>query len=383
MHMKLVLPASLALAAALAAASVVPSAAAAASAAPAQATPAAWQAVSVPSSVTSPATLADVSAVSASRAWAVGADAETALNTGTPLILRWNGTKWAEVALSGVPGPGYLASVSAASASDAWAVGTDASGAVVLHWNGTIWRKVSFPDSSTATVSSVTAAPDGTAWLGGSTPSTGTSTNILVEQWNGKAWHVVKTGLGPGSLDSVRVTASGDVYFAGSDSEGGMAGYSHDGSWTVLPSAAIETYKINDVLGISPANVWAVGLNFNNEVGIYAAVVNHWNGTAWTTVNAPANVLSQDLSISPDNSGQPQWIGAEAGLDPSTTLYAYYNGSSWSSVNGATDVSGLFDANTVTAHIPGTNATWAVGGSVNNNSSGTIMPVSPIIEYNP
>lgn len=378
--MKLVLPASLALAAALATASVAPSAA---TAAPVQATLAAWQAVSVPSSVTSPATLADVSAVSASRAWAVGADAETALSKGTPLILRWNGTKWAKMALSGVPGPGYLTSVSAASASDAWAVGTDESGAVVLHWNGTTWSKVSFPDSSTATVSSIAAAPDGTAWLGGSTPSTGTSTNILVEQWNGKAWHVVKTGLGQGWLKSVRAAASGDVYFAGSDSDGGMTGYSHDGSWTVLPSSAIETFQINDVLGISHTNVWAVGLNFNNEVGVYAAVVNHWNGSAWTTVNAPANVLSQDLSISADNSGQPQWIGAEAGLEPSTTLYAYYNGSSWSNVSGATDVSGLFDANSVTAHIPGTNATWAVGGSVNDLSSGSIVPVSPIIEYNP
>ena len=383
--MKLALPGSLTLAAAAAAllASVSPAAAAAAaaSAPTAAATPAAWQAVSVPSSVTSPATLADVSAASASSAWAVGADAETALKTGTPLILHWNGSKWAKVALSGVPGLGYLTSVAAASASDAWAVGTDKSGAVVLHWNGSRWSKVAFPDSSTATVSSVAAGPGGTAWLGGSTPSTGTSSNILVEQWNGNSWHVVKTGLGQGWLNSVRVAASGDVYFAGSDSNGGMAGYSHDGSWTVLPSADIETFQINDVLGVSHTNVWAVGLNFNNEVGIYAPVVNHWNGTAWATVNAPANVLSQDLSISADNSGQPQWIGAEAGLDPSTTLYAYYNGSSWSNVNGATDVSGLFDANTVTAHIPGTNATWAVGGSVSNNT--TIAPVSPIIEYNP
>jgi hypothetical protein len=37
---------------------------------------------------------------------------------------------------------------------------------------------------------------------------------------------------------------------------------------------------------------------------------------------------------------------------------------------------------TVTAHIPGTNATWAVGGSAVFASQGT-MPVSAIIEFNP
>jgi hypothetical protein len=366
--------------AAVLAASVVPSAAAAASAAPAQATPAAWQAVSVPSSVTSPANLNDVSAASASAAWAVGADAETAADTGTPLILRWNGTRWSKVALSGVPMPGVLTSVAAASASDAWAVGTDQSGAVVLHWNGSTWCKVSFPDQATAIVSSVAVATDGTAWLAAGIPNSSGIYQSLVEEWNGKAWHVVNTGLNGGALSVVRVSASGDVFVAGpGTTSNNLVAYEHNGTWTSLPGPPIDA--VQDMLGVSGSDVWVAGLELG-QTSEEAEVCN-WNGSTWTAVNAPANVGGLALSISPDDSGQPQWVGAEAGVNPTTTLYAYYNGTSWSNVSGATQLSGVFNAYTVTAHVPGTNATWAVGGTASLNSVGNPVPVSPIIEYNP
>ncbi len=376
--MKLVLPASVALAAALLAANAAPSAAA--PAAPAQATPAAWQVVPVPSSVTSPANLAGVSAASTSAAWAVGADAETALDTGTPLILRWNGTRWSKAALSGIPGPGYLTSVAAASASDAWAVGTDKSGAVVLHWNGRNWCKVSFPGQATAIVSSVAVEPDGTAWLAAGLPNSSGIYQSLVEEWNGKAWHVVNTGLDGGALSVVRVSASGDVFVAGSGiTSNNIVAYEHDGTWVSLPGPPLDA--VQDMLGDSGSDVWVVGLELS-QTSEEAEVCN-WNGSTWTAVNAPANVGGLALSISPDDSGQPQWVGAEAGVNPATTLYAYYNGSSWSNVSGATQLSGVFNAYTVTAHVPGTNATWAVGGSAGLDSVGNPVPVSPIIEYNP
>lgn len=382
---------------ALVAASAVPAASAAASthaaghsatrhnAARAATTPAAWQTVALPSSVKEHATLGGVSAANASAAWAVGADAETAYQKGAPLILRWNGSTWSKVVLSGVAGPGYLTSVAAASASDAWVVGTDKLGAVVLHWNGTSWKSVSFPDSSRATVSGVAAGPRGTAWLVGSVPASGSNTTILVEEWNGKAWHVVKTGLGGGCLSSVEVSPSGDVYATGKNANNNndqpLVADEHGGVWKLLPSTNIS--NVNAVLGVSPTDVWAVGLSAFLQAGVYDAIVAHWNGKAWTLLNSPDNVASQDWSISAGKSGQPQWVGAEAGLEPSSTLYAYYNGTSWSNVSGATSLTGAYDAITVTAHIPGTGATWGVGGSVNVSSAGELLPVKAYIEYNP
>jgi hypothetical protein len=137
---------------------------------------------------------------------------------------------------------------------------------------------------------------------------------------------------------------------------------------------------VNDVLGVSTADVWTVGIIFSPKQ--YEPAISHWDGSTWITVNVPANVITQDLSISPDISGQPQWAGAEAGINPSRTLYAYYDGTAWSSVPGATALSGVNDAGTVTAHIPGTDATWGVGESVLLTSQG-LMPVGAIIEFNP
>jgi hypothetical protein len=350
----------------------------------APAAPSAWRVVVVPSSVKPPATLADVSASGPANAWAVGADAETGLQQGTPLILHWNGTRWAKVALPGISGPGYLDSVSAASRSDAWALGSDAAGNLLLHWDGRRWRAAGFPGFAAAYPGAVAAGPGQSAWLVGSVSNTAAISPILVERWNGETWQKVATSLGRGQLDTVRVTPSGDVWVAGTDADDApLIAYEHGGRWRALPTPPISA--VNDVLGITPSDVWAAGNVFNIIAGIDAAYVCHWNGHSWTAVNVPADVLSADLSISPDQRGQPQWAGAQAGLYPSATLYAYYNGRRWSAVRGATDLSGTGDASMVTAHVPGTSATWAVGGSVDFPASGSppATPVKPIIEFNP
>jgi len=304
----------------------------------------------------------------------------TPAGTGTPLILHWNGTSWSPAALSGVSGPGGLTSVAAASPRDAWAVGTDSSGAVVLHWNGKKWYTVSFPDQATAIVSSVAVAPDGTAWLAGGVPNSSGDYQSLVEEWNGNAWRVVNTGLDGGALSLVRVAASGDVFVAGPGvTSNNLVAYEHGGTWTSLPAPPLDS--VNDVLAVSGTDVWAVGLFLTTTTGSTPAEICNWNGSTWSTVSVFS--AGQALSISPDASGQPQWVGLTTNTDPASTLYSYYDGSSWSNVSGATALTGAFEGYTVTAHIPGTNATWAVGGSVGLDSVGNPVPASPIIEYNP
>ena len=332
--------------------------------------------------MTSPAQLAGVAAASASAAWAVGADAVTPAGTGTPLILHWNGTSWSAVALSGVSGPGGLTSVAAASPRDAWAVGTDSAGAIVLHWNGRKWYTVSFPDQATATLSSVAVGPHGTAWMVGGYPDSSGRPQLLVEEWNGKAWHVVNTGLSGGALVAVRVSASGDVFVAGTSSPtstNNLVADEHDGIWTSLPAAPLDS--VANVLGVSGSDVWVAGLFLSTTPGSTPAKICNWNGSTWSTVSIPS--AGQALSISPDDSGQPQWVGVTTNIDPASTLYSHYDGTSWSNVPGATALTGVFEGYTVTAHIPGTNATWAVGGSASLNSAGNPVPASPIIEYNP
>jgi hypothetical protein len=337
--------------------------------------------VRVPSSVVLPATLNDVSAAGLATAWAVGAEKETGVQRGTPLILRWNGRAWSKVALRGVPGPGSLNSVSVQSRSDAWALGKDKSGTVLLHWNGLRWRTVGFPGRATATMSSVAAAPHGIAWLVGSRKNAAGASKILVERWNGVAWHIVATGLGQGKLTKVRVSANGDVWAAGADANFlPLIAHEHRGAWTSFPGPSPNVTTVNDLLARSADDIWAGG--FLSGPRAFTPTISHWNGMAWTTVTVPTGTISSVHSISPDRAGQPQWAGVDAGLNPPTTLYDFFDGTTWSSAPGATAFQGVFFAGTVTAHIPGTNATWAVGQSEVDHGQG-IEPFGAIIEFNP
>jgi hypothetical protein len=89
--------------------------------------------------------LSKVTATSASSAWAVGYDGDRL--TWRPLVLHWDGKSLTQAAS---PDPGGLAAddmlndVAAASATDAWAVGSG-SGALILHWNGARWTHVPSP----------------------------------------------------------------------------------------------------------------------------------------------------------------------------------------------------------------------------------------------
>src|SRR5215472_5583188 len=83
--------------------------------------------------------LNSVAAVSAGSAWAVGGTVDRSRGPVT-VIERWNGTSWALVPS---PAVGYLASVTATSARNAWAVGVSAfapsATGVIEHWNGASW----------------------------------------------------------------------------------------------------------------------------------------------------------------------------------------------------------------------------------------------------
>jgi hypothetical protein len=362
-------------------AAAVPVAAAQAAAATRPAAPArppAWRVVRVPSSVVSPSELDDVSASGPADAWAVGAEAETGFEQGRPMILHWNGHAWSKVALRGVPGPGDLFSVSAGSRSNAWALGIGASGNLLLHWNGRRWRSVGFPGRAAGDAVDVAAAPGGAAWLVGARTDAAGNNTILVERWNGAAWHVVATGLGRGVLIAVRVSASGDVWAAGANGDDRpLIAHEHRGAWTSFPGP--NTQMVNDVLAVSARDVWAVG-GFTTVTPIGGgAVIGHWNGRRWATVKLRSHIDLGASSISPGSSGRPQWAGLED-FAGGRTAYAHYNGTAWSNVPGATVLPGnAFDAFTVTAHIPGTDATWGVGGSADD----TGVPIRAIIEFNP
>jgi hypothetical protein len=139
--------------------------------------------------------LTGVSADSAADAWAVGYYCTTSsCATRNTLTLRWNGTAWSKVAS---PSPGSaidkLNGVTALSATDAWAVGADrtpSSHTLILHWNGTVWSQVLSPSPGTGdSLGDVAASATANAWaVGCANCFTAPGARALIEHWNGTAW---------------------------------------------------------------------------------------------------------------------------------------------------------------------------------------------------
>ena len=167
-----------------------------------------------------------VAAASATNAWAVGTTStDFDARHGAALIEHWNGSTWTQLP-SPVGTGSQLSAVTARSANDAWAVGAVANAGfvtkpLILHWNGHAWKRVASPAPGHGSgLGGVTALSAHNAWAVGSF-SSGISRRLLVEHWNGRAWRVVKTprlpkGFIDAGLSSVTATSARDVWAVGS-----------------------------------------------------------------------------------------------------------------------------------------------------------------------
>src|SRR5690348_10045375 len=135
-----------------------------------------------------------VTATSASNAWAVGG------NNGITLIAHWNGTGWKQVpSPNGSNGANFLEGVAATSASNAWAVGSDTTNSspggepLIERWNGSAWKVVAAPTFSGLTngLNGVAAASATNAWAVGSFQDSSSDSLSLILHWNGTAWKKV------------------------------------------------------------------------------------------------------------------------------------------------------------------------------------------------
>jgi hypothetical protein len=246
-----------------------------------------------------------INAISAASAWAVGESCTFAVNHCHTLIVRWNGTAWSRVAS---PNPGAdgrsLADVSADSASDAWAAGTycptnscSTQDTLLLHWNGTAWTKVPSPNPGPTGngLNGVAAVSPTNAWAVGSycTTSSCAVQDSLLLHWNGTTWSKVPTpNPGPisNSLSDVTAVSPTDVWVAGSYCAPKCGGHVrtlilhwNGTAWTTVSSP--DPGNINSLAAVTATasnNAWTVGTTCVTSVCNFNALILHWNGTAWT-----------------------------------------------------------------------------------------------------
>lgn len=296
------------------------------------------------------AALAAVTALASTDVWAVGDYRTSATDPGTntPLIVHWDGTTWTQVLQPLTSGS--LTSVAARNASDIWAVGvhstfpsgggagTEAS--IALHWDGAQWTAL--PTLTNVTFSGVAIRPDGGIWAVGQLldPANG-SGHAQVCTWTGSGWQSMATPASSNlasNLSGVTTSADGQAWAVGkqwSSTPNGVAESSlitrwNGTTWTTVDGppppptpgyAASDQYGLAGVSAISGNDVWAVGGYVAPTSGRPGGhvLLDHWDGTSWSTVIAPQPVDQPDpapqsdlfaVAALPDGS---VWVGGAAG----------------------------------------------------------------------
>jgi hypothetical protein len=155
-------------------------------------------------------------------AWAVGQQFVAAGQPpAPPAIYHWNGTAWSLVSSPALPQASSLGSVSASSATDAWAVGGERVGrrgsqTLLEHWNGTAWS-VDTADSVPGSLSQVLDLSPANAY------ADGTASGSRLEHWDGTSWSPVTlpdSSFAPGLGQSISATSASDIWLAGGTSGG-------------------------------------------------------------------------------------------------------------------------------------------------------------------
>jgi hypothetical protein len=202
--------------------------------------------------------LAGVSAASATDAWAVGAYYPAASNILATLAHHFDGVRWTAYPLPNVGGEqNVLQAVSMPSPGKAWAVGFYESGkfqqqTLIEHFDGNVWSVIPSPSPGAMQniLYGVAAVTDSDVWVVGSEEDANGVWHTLTEHWDGSAWSIVNAvdaGQSGNQFYAVKANASNDVYAVGQQASAG----------------------------------------FPNQ-----ALLEHWNGTAWSVVSTPADAAT-------------------------------------------------------------------------------------------
>jgi hypothetical protein len=213
-------------------------------------------------------------------------------------MLHWNGITWSQAASTNAAGS--LSSVSDIASSGALAVGSSykpthpdvAEVSLGMRWTGSTWVKVHTPDPAGTTytgdeswLTSVSALSATSAWaVGGSDPEEiGRVGKLLIAHWNGTTCVSAISasdvwGVGDVSVGSAGVIKTYTLRWNGSN-------------WTKVasPSPGTAAYEspgyssLYSVSAVSATNAWAVGTYSTVAVSDgEATLIKHWNGTKWS-----------------------------------------------------------------------------------------------------
>jgi hypothetical protein len=254
--------------------------------------------------------------------WAVGYSRNPGQASVT-LVERWDGSAWSIVpSPSPSPSGSYLLDVSAASPTDAWAVGEQSDPGtlterpLVLHWDGASWSAVPYAavagctDRARLTTVDATARP---VLVGGTCRTATGAEQGFVARRTATGW-ALEAGAGtlpaPSTVEGLD-RAGADVWAVGSDDAGALTVRRSGGAWAVVPTPHVgDADQLLAVDGRGARNVWAVGLT-SHGTAFAERLALHWDGSAWRAV--PAGDYSRLEGVAFDGTGDVWAVGSDVG----------------------------------------------------------------------
>jgi len=214
--------------------------------------------------------------------------------------MRLDGTQaeplWRVIAGPKVGDYSELASMAAASAKDAWAVGYSGNNgeyptALILHWDGVQWSVATVPESANiARLNGVAVAAADDIWAVGETSGNHAVTAKILH-WDGARWEEVSFSGAGGSyqhLNGVTALSAHEAWAVGSVAWDDTAPVETmvlhwDGaSWVRLPSPGSSDAQLFAVSATGPgsADVWAVGELSERDTASHQALIERWDGSS-------------------------------------------------------------------------------------------------------
>jgi hypothetical protein len=290
------------------------------------------------------------------------------------------------------PNPGTSNSIDgvvALSPTEVWGIGNASSPTyngchgrtLTTRFTGTVFAEVpSTPTAICAAINGVAGSSTSDIWAVGSTNS---ARDPHLRHWNGSTWTVdpgAAIALPPSggrrlrttSLNAVAAIRSNDVWAVGKamfadSSRNALVEHWNGTAWSLVPVPTPAGSELNAVGGTGPSDVWAVGSGGAAGSATQSTLVLHWNGTKWSTVSSPnanaLNVLRGVTAISPTD----VWAVGDSikspfdGVSVYSPLVLHWNGSAWSSV--AVPKVGKGSNSLAAIAARSANDVWAVGFS--------------------
>lgn len=321
--------------------------------------------------------LAGVSADTSLDAWSVGNFSSD--HGQGPRIRHWNGSHWSVVANPGGANISILEAVDTQSQTNAWALGLDSNftDSAIEHWDGSSWTRVANANPGGSSGTSLTAIDAETATDAWAVGSYNQQSQALAERWNGSSWSQVPVqnpSATSNILTGVSAVSPNDVWAVGTSVDGGGATQAliehwNGTAWTQVaapsPGGTNGTF-LSGVSFTSPTDGWAVG-----EYGTgptYLGLTEHWDGTSWTVIPNPtigpnAVLLRSVSAVVPSEA----WA---VGQYNRRSIIEFWDGTAWNLVRHPSPRFGsaLFSVSAIAF-----DQVWAVGGYRNGNKSLTLL----------